>query len=240
MRRMSAAAGISALVLAGATYRIVGVEGGFLGHMMVHVVNLSIAAPLVGYALAPVWPGSASSPGFSPLNAPLAAAVAELVVVWVWHAPAPHEMARNFASAFVVEQASILVIGVLIWAPSFTALKSVKRSSQVGQSVVALFLTSMHMSLLGALLLFSRQPLYESGPEFMQNFCGQLPRDDQFAGATLMLAALGVLYLVAALAFLAHMLNQGASDAEAALTRQTRCPDVNRENCLTYPPHHLT
>jgi putative membrane protein len=70
---------------------------------------------------------------------------------------------------------------------------SIARRSAAG--VVALLLTAMHMTLLGALLGLSPRPLYQH----MEGFSGLSALDDQHLGGAIMLLIGGVSYLLGGL-----------------------------------------
>ena len=72
--------------------------------------------------------------------------------------------------------------------------------SASGTGVVALLLTSMHMTLLGALLALATRPLYHERTE--------AALADQHLGGALMLSIGGLVYLVAALLLAATLIRQ--------------------------------
>lgn len=213
-RRLAGAASAIALVLAMAVYWSLGPAAGFLGHMGVHVVNIGISAPLAGLALSAVWPARRADASWlnALLNAPILAAATELIVVWAWHLPVMNQWAQASTAAFAIEQVSVLAVGILIWAPAVAA-RSRRDIAGTGAGVVALLITSMHMTLLGALLLFADRPLYRALPAGGVNFCGLPAGSDQIAGATVMLSVLGLLYLGAALALCRDVLADAPGSA---------------------------
>ena len=149
--------------------------GPFGGHMARHMGLVALAAPLLVL-------------GFPRLTAPftvspLAAAVLEFLVVWGFHIPAIHEAAALDAPAFVIEQAAFLCAGLFVWAG---CLRSGGLAGAGG-----LLLTSMHMTLLGALLTLAPRVLYGQG------CVGSL--EEQQLGGLLMLALGTPVYLVAGL-----------------------------------------
>ncbi|WP_372425173.1 cytochrome c oxidase assembly protein [Salinarimonas chemoclinalis] len=169
----------------------------FWAHMTMHLAVVALAAPLIAAALA----GSRFDPvARAPvLFAPLPAAFLEFVVIWGWHAPAAHDAARMRPEVFVVEQASFLGVGLLVWMSAIGGARAGRRERAPG-GVAALLLTAMHMSLLGALLALAPRPLYEAclGP------------DDQQIGGVMMLAVGGSVYLIGALVLLPRVLDEPA------------------------------
>jgi putative membrane protein len=119
---------------------------------------------------------------------PLGASLAELIVVWAWHTPALHALARQQTWALVLEQASFLAAGLYLWISVLGGDAEQRR----GIGVVALLLTAMHMTLLGALLALAPRPLYES----VHAVPGLSAVDDQHLGGAVMLVLGAAAYLL--------------------------------------------
>ena len=150
----------------------------FPAHMIRHMALVAIVPPLIVAAI-PRWPAAMAS-------AVLVGAVVEFAVVWGWHLPALHAFARLSTAGFIAEQASFLAAGLLVWAGALAA-----RSPLAGAG--GLLLTSMHMTLLGALMILAPRDLYSAA-------CGRL--DDlggQQLGGVLMLAIGTPAYLLGGL-----------------------------------------
>jgi putative membrane protein len=165
--------------------------GPFAAHMTRHVGVVAIAAPGLAFAIA----GSRFDPSrhWPVLFGPIVASLAELVVVWGWHAPAMHHAARSTAPVFVLEQASFLVTGLLVWLAVFGG-HTEDRAARSASGVVVLLFTLMHMTLLGALLGLSTRPLYVHN--------GVAPAEalaDQHLGAAIMLTVTAISYLAGGL-----------------------------------------
>ena len=56
-----------------------------------------------------------------PAALPVVASFVELVAVWGWHAPVMRVVAETSLLGTVVEQATFLAAGVLLWSTSFAA-----------------------------------------------------------------------------------------------------------------------
>lgn len=159
MRRRLAIAGAAlaslAAAWAGAAELIA--PGTFSAHMIVHVTVMAVAAPLLAIAVA----GSPADPTrrWPLIAAPMAAMVAELVVVWGWHLPLLHHAARTHTAALVIEQASFLAVGLALWL-SVLGGRAADRRPRLAAGVIALLLTSMHMTLLGVLITLAPRQLY--------------------------------------------------------------------------------
>jgi putative membrane protein len=201
MRKVMAISGGLVLALAWAAPPALGIEAGFAGHMIVHVAVVAVAAPLLAIGLA----GSRLDPTpVAPLLfAPMAAMGLEFVVVWGWHAPLLHAAARHSLAVFTLEQASFLAVGLLVWLAAFGRGRGPARAAW-GAGILALFLTSMHMTLLGALLALSPRPLY--GHAHAAGIAGLTPLDDQHLGGAVMLLVGGASYLIGGLVLIARLL----------------------------------
>lgn len=154
--------------------------GPFAAHMAMHVTVMALAAPLLAFALA----GGALDPTVvrPALAAPVLAMVTELIVVWGWHVPLLHRAARAGGMALAAEQASFLAVGLLLWLSVFGGAAAGRRERR-GAGIVALLMTSMHMTLLGTLIALAPRPLYGHG-----HGAGTLG-DQQVAGIVMLLGA---------------------------------------------------
>ncbi len=196
-RRVSLALGLLTLVAvwAGPLPRL----ASFWAHMTMHMGVVALAAPLLalgvaGSSLDPVR----RAPGLFP---PIPASIVELLVVWGWHAPALHHAARTTTAGLVLEQATFLASGLLVWLAAFGGSPA-ERPGRTGAGLLALLLTSMHMTLLGALLALPDRPLYACG----HAGCALTPLEDQHLGGAIMLVGGGVAYLAGGLALGAELL----------------------------------
>jgi putative membrane protein len=161
----------------------------FVPHMAVHVAVVAVAAPLLSAGLT----GSRLTSRYVPMLmlAPVPASLIEFVVIWGWHFPSLHHLARASTAAFVAEQASFLMAGVLLWSSALRRGAGAARAA----GVAGLLLTSMHMILLGTLLALANRPLYHHA----EASGGEALLTDQQLGGMLMLVGGGVPYLAGAL-----------------------------------------
>lgn len=171
------AAALAAVVLTLAWIAPLQHFGGFPAHMLTHMLLVAIAAP----ALVLAFPGALRR-----VHVPvLAGAVIEFLIVWGWHLPALHGAARTEAPWYLLEQALFLAGGLAVWAG---ALRAEPLAGAGG-----LLLTSMHMTLLGALLVLASDDLYAE-------ICGTAPDiDGQRLGGLLMLGIGTPAYLLGGL-----------------------------------------
>lgn len=173
----------------------------FAAHMWLHMLVVGVAVPLLAAWLAPRLAIT------SALALPIVVSLLDFVVVWGWHAPALHHASRSMPMVLVVEQASFFAISLLVW---LVALSGRDRGNAAMGGAMALFFTSMHMTLLGALLGLSPRPLYE-GHHIGDGWLGLTPLADQQVGGVVMLAIGGVVYLAGGLTLMARVLRRAAA-----------------------------
>lgn len=172
----------------------------FTAHMAIHMGVVAVAAPLLAVSVA----GGRADPArrWPAAFAPVPAALVELVVVWGWHAPALHHAARRSGTAFAVEQASFLAVGLLVWLAAVGG-DPARRDRRAGAGALGLLLASMHMTLLGALLTLAPRTLYaRSGPTPL----GLSALEDQHLGGAVMLIVGGAVYLAGGVVLVRRML----------------------------------
>lgn len=162
----------------------------FSAHMTMHMGVVAVAAPLLALGLSGGrWDLTHRLPA---VFSPIPTSMVELLVVWGWHAPVLHQLARTSTAGLVAEQGSFLASGLLVWLAAFGS--EMRRSGlRAGAGVVALLLTSMHMTLLGALLALAPRPLYTHAGH------GPSALDDQHLGGAIMLGVGGAAYLAGGL-----------------------------------------
>lgn len=152
-------------------------------HMWLHMTVVGIGVPVLAI-------GAVQLRGDLPLPTALtiAASLVDLVVIWIWHAPALHHAARTDVSVLVLEQASFAGAALLVW---LVALRGPRIAG-----ALTLFFTSMHMTLLGALIALAPRPIYAG---HAHGGGGLDPLVDQQVGGVIMLAIGGVVYLAGGL-----------------------------------------
>lgn len=175
------AGGLAVLVLAWAGPLPGMVPASFAAHMALHMAVVGIGVPLVAAAVAMHlrqrrWR--------VPMVYPLIASMVDFVVIWVWHAPALHGATRLNPAVLALEQASFAAAALLVWLVALTGPPLA--------GAFELFFTSMHMVLLGALMMLAPRDLYAL-------ICGPGTLADQQLGGVIMLAIGGVVYMGAGL-----------------------------------------
>jgi putative membrane protein len=161
------------------------------GHMAGHMIAVAVSAPLIAWGIG----GSRHDPAsrYPRVVTPMAMMVAELAVIWGWHLPALRALADGSAAVLVVEQAMFLAAGLLLW----TAVLGTGPERRAG-GIGALLLTSMHMTLLGALVGLAPRPLYAHHHGI----------EDQQLGGVVMLMIGAASYFAGGLAMLGTLLRQ--------------------------------
>lgn len=207
---------IAGVLLAVAT-TMLGFAGlGMTGHMAAHMGAVAVAAPLLSFPRrresgAAAVRHSIDTParldlrrrgndGSAGAGGPLAWATVEFVVVWAWHAPVLRDLADGQVAIALLEQAMFLAVGVGLWRAAF---------AHPAAGVAALLLTSMHMTLLGALIGLAPRPLYAMMA--MHPAPGLDALADQQVGGVVMLVVGGAAYCLGGLALLGTMLRERAA-----------------------------
>lgn len=181
----------------------------FAAHMALHVGLVAVVAPLLALGVmgGPCDPVR-RLPGWLPA---IPLSIVELAVIWAWHAPAWHHAARSSTAGFLAEQGSFLVCGWLVWIAAVGGGVD-SRDQRTGAGVAALLLTSMHMTLLGALLALTPRTLYSLAARSGE-MCSAL--DDQQLGGAIMLVVGGVVYLAGGLGLTVRLVRLRPRQKEA-------------------------
>ena len=168
----------------------------FWGHMTIHMLVVAIAAPLLALGMAGTrWDPVPKAPT---LFAPVPISIVELLVVWAWHAPVLHQAARHTTWGLILEQSTFLITGLGMWL-SACGGHDAEASPRRAAGVIGLLLTSMHMTLLGALLALSPRPLFSHGHGDGHGHTSLSPLDDQHLGGAIMLLIGGLSYMAGGL-----------------------------------------
>jgi len=177
----------------------------FFAHMVMHMLNVAMAAPALSLAIA----GTRLDPVFyvPRLLSPIPASVAELVIVWAWHAPGLHHVARMTTWGLFAEQGSFLIAGIAVWVSAFGGDRE-KNPNRAAAGVIGLLLTSMHMTLLGALLGLAPRSVYTHH----QGFGSLTALQDQHLGGAVMLVIGGIAYLSGGVWLAAQLLSHQARE----------------------------
>jgi len=179
----------------------------FSAHMVAHMGVVGVAAPLIAIGLSQHW--RARTP--MPAALPVAASVLELITVWGWHAPAMRRVAEASVMATVIEQTSFLLAGILLW---WTSLAQPHNKIHAAIGAGALLLTSIHMTLLGALLSLSQRPLYGEGEVTCFGVVLDAQQDQQLGGIIMLLVG-AIVYLAGGVWLARHLVDEPDPPANA-------------------------
>ena len=171
------------------------VPASFAAHMTLHMTVVGIGVPLLAIGLAMRLP---STLVVTPALAAVLS-VLDLAVVWGWHAPALHHAARGGGAMLALEQGMFALVTLGLWVAAF--------AGPALAGALALFMTSMHMTLLGALLGLGGRVLFPMHEGSGWAICLS-PVEDQQAGGAVMLGVGGAVYLAAGLALIARLLRR--------------------------------
>lgn len=150
-------------------------QGSFSSHMSIHMAVVAVAAPLLSLGI--LTSGKIILSKYAVILSPISSTLFEFIVVWGWHLPGPHHFARHEFLGLFLEQGTFLLAGVWLWT-------SCLASTQRAPGVIGLLLTSMHMTMLGALLGLAPRTLYNHSE-----------LQDQQLGGAIMLTIGGIVYL---------------------------------------------
>jgi cytochrome c oxidase assembly factor CtaG len=134
--------------------------------------------------------------------------------LWLWHAPALFEAALRSEAIHYLQHVSLLATALLFWA-SILPRRADARTRIVG--VFSLFTTSMHMTLLGALLTLSPTVWYAS---YARASPGLSPLEDQQIAGLIMWVPAGLVYVAVALGLCAALLREGSGPPIASVGGQ--------------------
>jgi putative membrane protein len=180
--------------------------------MALHILAMNVVAPIAAIPLIGRIGSGAMRPGVLALSA-----VAQLALLWAWHAPAVQLAASGHPAAHFALAALLFLAALTFW----TVLLAL-HARQRWRSVVALLLTGKAACLLGGLLIFAPRDLYGI-PGLDLVFCSTGPSslEDQHLAGLLMITACPLSYVVAGVVVAAQMLfdleERGPSTASARL-----------------------
>jgi putative membrane protein len=189
----------------------------FSAHMVQHELLMVVAAPLLVLgrpAAAFAWalprrmrPSVGRVMRFSPRA--VDAWLLHGIVIWSWHLPALFESTLTSDMMHALQHASFLGSALVFWA----AILRPRRRASLGLSIVYLFTTAVHTSVLAALMTFARTPGYPAYASTAQLWSLTPAEDQQLAGLIMWIPP-SAAYLIAALLILRRWL--ASSELSAA------------------------
>ena len=136
------------------------------------------------------------------LNRPTAAWITANLVLWVWHIPALYDWAVRNEGIHIFQHLTFLISATIFWWPVLAPTQESRMPATDG--MIYLFLAGLSNMVLGILLTFSTEPVYEPyvSPEDSWKLLGQLrsqfnldPLADQKLGGILMWVLGSVVFL---------------------------------------------
>ena len=127
------------------------------------------------------------------------------LVLWLWHVPGAYQAALRDETVHLLEHATFFGASVVFWS---TLLLPGRDGLSPGKTVLAIFTSALHSSVLGALMTFSSSLWY---PDYalLTSAWGLTPLEDQQLAGVVMWVIGGVIYLLVLLVvlyrWLAHM-----------------------------------
>lgn len=188
-------------------------RGSFSVHMIAHMGVVAIAAPLIALGLSGTRLDYTANRIWL---TPVLASVLELFAVWGWHVPALRQLSESSGPVAALEQIVFLAAGLTLWLSCLGGAASGREERRLGGTFGLLF-TSMHMTLLGALLALSSRPLFGNGDVSCLGLTLSAAQDQQ-AGGVIMLLVGAVAYLAGGLALLAGTLNRPLQNGERRIS----------------------
>jgi putative membrane protein len=200
MRLAALLTGLAALAAAWAM--AAATHAGMTGHMAAHMAAVAIAAPLIACGIA----GTRFDPAtrWTAIVAPVPMSVLELLVVWGWHLPAARALSASNAAGLALEQAMFFAAGLLLWSACL-GTRDANSSARRAAGIVALLLTTMHMTLLGALVALAPRILFDTAGFSLLGLTLSPLHDQQIGGVVMLIVGAGS-YLLGGLALLFHLL----------------------------------
>lgn len=152
-------------------------------HMGQHILLMNVAALAAAAVL-----GRRSDPWLA--RYPTAAAVAQILLLWFWHAPPVLAAVLGSLALHAFMQASLLLVAIWFW----RSLLAVSEQRQ-WVPVALLLLTSKLFCLLGVLLIFAGRDLYQLGTAHDHVHVAMSGLADQQLAGLLMIVACPLSYL---------------------------------------------
>lgn len=174
----------------------------FSARVLHHILIVTVLGPLIVLAIPTRFRDRLPLP-------PQLSFLAHTILMWLWHAPEPYLFALSSPYAYWLMELSLIGSAIWLWAD----ILSPKRS--VGAAIALLLGTTLQMGMLGALLTFSRQPLFAAHMDTTLAF-GLSPLADQQLAGLLMWVPAAIPYLFAALLLLRRVFAGRSFEGEAS------------------------
>jgi putative membrane protein len=192
----------------------------FWVHMTQHEILMLVSAPLLVlgrplvpflWALSPPWRERVTNLGraklfrayWTSISAPVSAWLLSALALWIWHVPRLFDRTLSNDWIHAAQHTTFLVTALIFWWPV------VNRTPAFGYggSLIYVFTTILHTSVLGALLTFAPRPWYSSYVITAPTWHLSALEDQQLGGLIMWIPA-GTLLLIVALVLLVKWMNQ--------------------------------
>lgn len=134
--------------------------------------------------------------------------ITHTVLMWVWHAPGPYLFALGSPAAYWLMELTLVGSALWLWMDILSPQRS------AGAAIALLLGTTIQMGMLGALLTFSREPLFAAHMDSTHAFRLSPLADQQLAGLLMWVPA-ALPYLAAALLRLRSVFSGRSFDSKA-------------------------
>jgi putative membrane protein len=205
----------------------------FSAHMVQHELLMLAAAPLLVlgrplpfflWAFSASWRAALATLSRAPAvrrpwNGLLTGGTAwslHALALWIWHIPRFFNAALLNRGVHDLQHLTFLLSALVFWA----ALFDERRRERQGAAIVYLFTTTVHTSILGALITFAGRPWYASYLQ-MSNHWDLTALEDQQLGGLIMWVPGSLVYVAAALVLLTRWI-------DAPLVRTSRTAGTAR------------
>jgi putative membrane protein len=199
-------------------------------HMIEHELLMAVAAPLLAVSApsaALVWAmprrvlkvGAwlAHRSGLRSIGRlvarPATATILHAIALWAWHVPVAFNSALTNDWLHWLQHGSFFLSALLFW---WVMTGAVVRRGDYHIAVGHLFVTSMHMGVLGALMVVSRYTWYVVDTDALTS-AGLTALEDQALAGLIMWVPAGLIYVGAAIAFAGLWIARSTSGAERAV-----------------------
>jgi len=194
----------------------------FTAHMIEHELLMLVAAPLFAWSkplgvLLWAFPARARhsiasiaqhrwyDAAWSGISTPMAAALVQAAVMWLWHAPSLFNRALVSEGWHAAQHLSFVFAAILFW----WSIDAAARERRAGVAAVWLFFTSLQSGLLGVLMTFAQSPWYPRYIELgLSGLAGMTPLEDQQLAGIIMWIPGGMVHAIVALVYLSRWLKE--------------------------------
>lgn len=200
-QRVAAAASLVVMLLAFVSPLCALASALFSARVFHHILLVTVLAPFVVLSIPPRSRDQRRLPA-------QVSFLVHTILMWVWHAPEPYLFSLSSPAAYWLMELTLIGSAVWLWYDILSPHRA------AGASIALLLGTTIQMGMLGALLTFSREPLFAAHLDTTLAF-GLSPLADQQLAGLLMWVPAALPYLLAALMRLRSVFAGRNFDSEA-------------------------